>query len=102
MPAAHDHALRALVLSRLVALGVLPPRRDRIALGAGLALAAAVRVIDRVHHHAAHRGTNATPALAAGFADRFQVVLFIADLADGRAAIHVHFADLARAQAQLR
>ncbi len=92
----------ALVLARLVALGVLAPRADRIALGAGPALAAAVRVIDRVHRHAAHRRTDAAPALRAGLADRAQVVLFVADLADGGAAIDVHLADLARAQPQLR
>src|SRR4029079_6484427 len=38
----------------------------------------------------------------AGLADRLEVVLLVADLADGRAAVDVHFADLARAQPELR
>ena len=40
--------------------------------------------------------------LRAGLADLAQVVLFVADFADGGAAVDVHLADLARAQAQLR
>src|SRR6185503_5082444 len=38
----------------------------------------------------------------AGLADRFEVVLGIAGFADGRAAVDMHLADLARAQAELR
>src|SRR5512147_1749819 len=90
MAAAHDHALRALVLARLVALGVLAPRADRVALGAGPALTTAVRVIDRVHRHTPHRRTDAAPALRPRFTNGAQVVLFIAHLADGGAAVDVH------------
>jgi len=66
------------------------------------AFAAAVGVIDGIHRHAAHGGPDAAPADAPRLADRLQAVLFVADLADGRAAIEVHLADLARAQAHLR
>src|SRR4051812_49287637 len=66
------------------------------------ARAAAQRVVDRVHGLAANRRADAAPAVGAGLADLPQVVLLVADLADRRAAIHVHAADLAGAHAQLR
>src|SRR5689334_7471596 len=65
---------------------------------AGLAFAAAVRVIDRVHRDTADRRPNTTPALRTGLADLAQVVLFVADLADRRATVHVRLAQLAGAQ----
>src|SRR6185503_6896835 len=99
---ADDHHLRPLVATGLESLGLYAPRRDRGLLGGRAAFAAAVRVIDRVHGDDAHRRTHAAPAHPAGLADRFQVVLGVADLADRRAAVDVHLADLARAQAQLR
>src|ERR1700733_5939879 len=71
----------------------------RIAL-AGLAFAAAVRVIDGIHGKTAHRRADAAPALGARLAVAAQVVLVVAHLADGRAAIHVHAARLGRFQAQ--
>src|SRR5690242_16829328 len=82
------------------ALGLLAPRRHRVRVAlAGLALAAAVRVVDRVHRQAAHRRADAAPALGAGLAVVPQVVLFVADFADGRAALGRDLADLAGAQA---
>src|SRR3984957_13158573 len=66
----------------------------------GLAFAAAVGVIDRIHHNAAHRRANAQPAHRAGLAEHAQVVLIVANLADGGPAVDVHFAHLARLQAQ--
>src|SRR5580658_8453698 len=82
LAALDDHAVRALVLTRLLALGLQAPRAHgmRIAL-AGLALAAAVRVIDRVHHDTAHRGTYAQPSHGAGLAEDAQIVLVVAHLA---------------------
>src|SRR5262245_14370427 len=65
----------------------------------GLAFAAAVRMVDGVLRDAAHRRPNAAPALRAGLSDLAQVVLVVADFADGGTAIHVHFSHLARAQA---
>src|SRR5262245_58688414 len=92
-----DHGVGALVLARLVALGQHGPRGYRVARGGLPALAAAMRVVDGVHRHAAHRRAHAAPAHPAGLADRFQRVLLVADLADRGAAVHVHLADLAGA-----
>src|SRR5437868_13971036 len=51
--AAQNHAGRALVAARLLALGVPAPRAHRMRITlAGLAFAAAVRVIHWVHDHA--------------------------------------------------
>src|SRR5271154_5231386 len=93
LAALNDHAVSALVATRLLALGLQSPwaHRMRVAL-AGLAFAAAVRVIDRVHHDAAHRGTYAQPAHRARLAEDAQIVLIVADFADGGAAIHMHLA----------
>src|SRR3970040_1063016 len=66
---------------------------------AGLAFAAAVRVVDWIHCPAARRRADPAPALRAGFADLAQVVLVVADFTDRRAAGHVDSAHLARTQA---
>src|SRR5439155_24747962 len=76
------------------------PRRHRVAAALRLALAAAVRVVDRVHRAAADGGALALPAAAAGLAARDVLVVDVADLADGRAAREGHAAHLARGQAQ--
>src|SRR5690606_27192951 len=68
---------------------------------AGLALAASVRMVDRVHHHAAHRRTDAAPALGAGLAVVAQVVLVVRQLAQRGTAVDVHLARLARLQADV-
>src|SRR5580700_9569056 len=94
-----NHVIGALVVARLQALGVLPPGRHgmRIAL-AGLALAAAVRVIDGVHRQSPRRRADAAPALGACLAVAPQIVLVVADFADGCAAVDVHAARLGRLQ----
>src|SRR5258708_35014354 len=52
-PAAHDVVVRRLLAARLVTLGRLSPwRLWMIALGTSLA--AAVRMVDRIHRHPAH------------------------------------------------
>src|SRR6266568_1074468 len=101
VPELDDHAARALVLARLVALGQHPPGAYRILPCRGLSLAAAMRVVDRIHRDPTDRGPHSAPADAPGLADRFQAVLLVADFADGGAAIHVYFADLAGTQAHL-
>src|SRR5665213_4424513 len=63
----HDEFVGALVVARLVAARRLAPRRHRMASARGLAFAATVRVIDRVHRNAAVMRALAHPALAAGF-----------------------------------
>ena len=61
-----------------------------------------MRVVDRVHRDAAHRRTDAAPALAPALPIERRLCSSLPTFADGRAAIDVHLADLARAQAQLR
>src|SRR6266566_5326120 len=52
-----DQLVRGLLrLSRAVAEGGLAPRSLRVAARTGLALAATMRVVDRVHGRAPHRG----------------------------------------------
>src|SRR4051794_12677687 len=68
----------------------------------GGALAAAVRVVDRVHRRAARLRADAHVALAAGLADLHVLVVGVADRADGRAALRADHAHLAGRQAQRR
>src|SRR5580658_7946120 len=97
----HDHVVRALVVAGLLALGIPAPRGHRVRITlAGLALATAVRVIDRVHGQAADRRTHAAPAHRTGLAVAAQVVFVIADFAQGRAAVDVHLAALTGLQTQ--
>src|SRR5690606_2556815 len=95
--------LGALVLAGLVTLGRDAPRGDRMRVAlAGLGLAAAVRVVDRVHGRAADGRHDAAPAAGAGLAELLEVVLVVAHFADGGAALGRHLAHLARAHAQHR
>jgi hypothetical protein len=78
--------------ARREALGELAPRGDEVLAAAaalGLALAATVGVVDRVHGDAADARAAAEPAVAAGLAERLLVVVAVADLADGGAALGV-------------
>src|SRR5664279_4027783 len=72
--ALHDHCGRALVGTGAVALGLGAPRTDRMHTRRGLAFTTAVRVIDRVHDHAANGRADAAPAVSASLADRAQAV----------------------------
>src|SRR5207247_2611313 len=76
------------------------PGRDRVAAALGLALAAAVRMVDGVHGRASYRGALAAPAAPSGLAARDVLVLDVADLADGRAAPERDAAHLAGGKAQ--
>src|SRR5262245_27927009 len=60
------------------------------------ALTATERVIDRVHGDAADVRTLTHPAAAPGFANRYVLVIEIANLTDGRVALDVDLANLAR------
>src|SRR5262249_16402074 len=96
---ADNHAGRAFVVTRLLALGLPTPRRHRMRITlTGFAFATAVRVIDRIHHDAANGRANAEPAFRAGFTETAEIVFAVADFANGRAAINVHFAHFGRAQ----
>src|SRR6266702_3043157 len=85
--AAHDEPVRRLVVSRLLPLGRLAPGRNRVAATRSAALAAAMRVIDRVHRHAAHRGPAAQPATPTGLADDNVLLIGVRHRADRRPAL---------------
>src|SRR3954454_2369050 len=100
LPAATHHvAVRRLVLLACAALR-LAPQRARVPAAGGLALAAAERVVDRVHRDAAHRRALALPTGAARLAQLDQLVLGVADGADRRLAGRQHQPRLAGGQAQ--
>ena len=102
MATAHDQPVRRLVVPGLLALGRLAPRRDRMAAARGAALAAAMRVVDRVHRHAAHRGPAAEPAVSPGLADHDVLLVGVRHRADRRPAFGAHHAQLAGGQPQQR
>src|SRR5215211_5170035 len=87
-PAPDDHGVRPLVLltCRRTQSG-LAPRRDRRAARRALALAAAMRVVDRVHDRPAHRRPDAEVPLAARLAPPDVLVRLVAHHAYGRPAI---------------
>src|SRR4029450_1952279 len=94
--------VRLLVVTRLVALGRLAPRRHGVAPALGAALAAAMRMIDRVHRRAAHRRPPALPAVAAGLAEYLVLPVGVRHRADRGEAVGEHAARLARGEAQQR
>src|SRR5579862_2778396 len=100
-PAADDQIVRRLFLARLVSLGGLAPRRLRM-VTLRLALATAMRMVDRVHRDSAHVTALAEPSRAPGLADRNIFMIEIADLADGRAAIRLYHPLFARRQLEQR
>src|SRR5438309_12019776 len=78
-----DDELRcSLVAPRLVTLGRLTPRTDRMASAGSLSLTAAEGLIDRVHGDAAVVRHLSHVGFAAGLADRDVFVLEISDLTD--------------------
>src|SRR5262249_54910168 len=78
----------------------LAPRRHRVAATRGATLATTVRVVDRVHDDATALRADALPAAATGLADLGELVLGVADLADGGAAVDRHAAHLGARHAQ--
>src|SRR5690349_16596108 len=95
VPATDDEAVRPLVAVRLVALGRLAPGRDRMPAAGAAALAAAERVIDRVHRHAAVVRPPTHPAHPARLAVMLVHVVGVGDRADRRHALGAHDAQLA-------
>src|SRR6266536_2112867 len=79
----------------------LAPRADRVAPAGALALAAAERVINGVHGHAAHGGTAALPPAPPGLAQLDVALLGVADLAHGGPAGRVDPPDLPGGHPQL-
>src|SRR5437667_1030536 len=88
-----------LLVPRLLALDLAPRVRGRPATRA-LALAAAQRMIDGVHRHAADAGAAAQPAALPRLADRQQLVLRVPHFADRGEALAAHHPHLGRAEAQ--
>src|SRR5262249_27307813 len=80
----------------------LPPGADRVTATGTLALAAAERVVDRVHRHPAHLRAASLPAAPARLAELDVALLGVADLADSGPAGRVHPPDLSGGHAQLR
>src|SRR5438105_3988621 len=98
LPAADNELLRRLLsVARLHAF-LLAPRADHVPAAA---CAAAVRVVDRIHHFAAHFGTASLPARLAGLAPGHELVLFVAHDADRGVALGVDEAHLGGRHAQL-
>ena len=98
-PFQNETVARLVLRARLEAFRQLPPRTDRMMASTAsfrFALAAAHRVIDRVHDHAAHMRSAALPAGPSCFAARDVHMIDVADLADGREAVLVNAADFAR------
>jgi hypothetical protein len=71
----------------------------RVAL-AGLGLATAVRMVDRVHRRAADRRLDAAPAARASLAQLLEVVLDVANFTDRGAALGRNATHLAGAKTQ--
>src|SRR5438034_9237151 len=83
-PAADDQLVGFLVL----ATGALaerrhPPGRDRVTAALRLALAAPVRVVDRVHRRAPHSRPAAAPTATARLSAGDVLVVDVSDLPDG-------------------
>ena len=68
----------------------------------GAAFAAAMRMVDRVHHDAAHMRPDALPAIASRLAHRLVRTVGVGDGADRRHALAAHNAQFAGRQFQLR
>src|SRR5919201_2420505 len=84
---ADDQLVRFLVLpARALAERGHAPRRDGMPPALRLALAAAMRVVDRVHRGSAHGRALALPARAACLAAADVLVVDVPDLSDRRAA----------------
>src|SRR5689334_5198139 len=102
MTRAQDELVGRLVGPRLLALGRLAPGRNRMTATRGAAFAAAMRMVDRVHGHAAIVRTLAAPYGATGLAVIDVAVVGVRHGTHGGHAGTVHDALLARVEAQNR
>src|SRR5207253_2720986 len=78
----------------------LAPGRNRRTTARCLAFTTTQRVIDRVHGDATNLRTLTAPAIRAGLADDLQLMVGIADFADGRHALFANHAYFRRRHAQ--
>src|SRR5665647_1422554 len=100
LAAADDELVRRLVVgARAVSQCGDAPRRDRMTTGRGLALAAAVWMVDGVHRRAAHGRAHTAPAGAAGLAAGEVRVIGVAQLAHRRATGEADAAQFAGGEA---
>src|SRR2546423_14341793 len=86
-----------LLVPRLLAFD-LAPRVGGWPAARALAFAAAQRMIDRIHGHAADSGATAQPAALPRLADRQQLVLRVADFTDRGEALASHHPHFGRAE----
>src|SRR5436190_23481478 len=86
----HDELGGRFVTAGLLALGWEAPRRHRMTSARGSSLAAAMRMIDGIHRHAAIVRPPSHPALASSLADRGVHAVRIGNRADGRHAAAMH------------
>src|SRR5690606_24685931 len=96
-----NHVVRALVTTSSVALRRSAPWAHRLTALASTAFAATMRVIDRVHGNTTHRRTDTAPAHRTGLTDLTQAVFFVADFANGGAAVDVYATDFTGTQTHL-
>jgi hypothetical protein len=90
----HDELVGPFVIARLVSESGLSPRRHGV-ITLYPAFATAVRVIDWIHNNTAICWPNAHMARAAGFTDRYILVVQVPDLADSCTAVDVDQPDFA-------
>src|SRR5208337_744877 len=83
-----------------ISLGGNTPRSTGMTSSGTSSLAAAHRVVHRVHRNAAHVGSFTCPARAPGFSERNVLVIDIANLADGSLALNRDHAHLTRRHAK--
>src|SRR5690348_16753368 len=91
LAAADDQPLRRFLLVARLHAFLLAPRADHVTT---TARTATVRVIDWVHDFATHAWTPPLPTRSSRLAPRQQLMLFIADDADGREAAAVNHTHL--------
>ena len=91
-----DEPIRILPATGLEPLRRLAPRRYRVAPARRLALAAAMWMIHRIHHDAAHVWLPTEPTAPTRLAERNVFMIQVTDLADRRHAPDVNLANLAR------
>lgn len=73
-----------------ISLSWLAPLRDAGPPAARLPLATAMRMIDRIHRHAAHMRPDPLPAHAARLAEALVLVLRVGDLSDAYHTLQPH------------
>src|ERR1017187_9840167 len=100
--AVDDPFIGAFVVARLESASGLAPWCHRVPAARSLSLAAAVRVIHRVHRDAAIVRRLSLPSRPSRLAERHVFVVYVAHLADRCHALHQYPPDLARWQLQQR